>query len=170
MPQSKIDDHVARVVANVATLFVSNPQADDDDIVNAAVAAGIDRLQAELAVAFLPAAFGRAVIRENTWSADLPDEFRVEDRVGKWVRFRLSDNPTYRAAADLAEHQRVAHRPAFSAVARRSAELGAISHAFSAGSDVRGGVFSPIALIRLSAEEISQRRLRWWNGVRRGAA
>lgn len=159
-------DRIRELVAAVAAIFVQNPQAGDSDVVVAAVGAGIDAVEAELAVAFLPSAFARALMREQNWDADLPDAFQVKDRRNRWVRFRLSDSTIYRAAAELAEHQRVSHRAAFAAVAGRSAELNAIDKALTAGSDVRAGVFSPMALLRVPAEAISQRKPRWWNRLR----
>lgn len=156
----------ATLVATVAALFVQHPQAEDDEIVEAAVAAGVDPSRAELAVALVPCAFGRAVIRENQWTAQLPDEFRVPDRRGRSVRYRLSQSVLYRAAAMLAEQQRLEDRASFAAVAARSAELNAIGNASAAGSDVRDGVFSPLFLARLPAEDIAQRRLRWWHRMR----
>jgi hypothetical protein len=166
--RSRDNGEIAEVVAIVAALFLERGDAEDDDVVEAAVAAGIDRLRAEIAVAFVPCAFGRALIREARWTDALPDKFQAMDRRGRYVPFRLSENETYRAAAQLAEHQRIAHRPPFAAVAGRSAEVHAIRKMSAGGSDVRGAVFSPVILGRLSAEDIPQRRLRWWHRVTRG--
>ena len=156
----------AEIVAAVASLLAALSGADDDEVVSAAVGEGIEQAEAELAVALTPCAFARALIRETDWEVWLPDEFRVQDSRGSIVRFRLSENPTYRAATELAEHQRVAHRDWFAAVAGRSAELNAVNAAFREGSDVKDGVFPAVYLARISAEEIARRRLRCWNRVR----
>lgn len=158
-------DEVEKVIASVARLFVQFPHDTDDEIAERAAQGGVNLAAIELAIAFLPCAFGRALIREQGWTARLPDEFRARSSSGKYQRFRLSENAFYRAAAELAEHQRLSHRDSFAAIAARSAEINVISKARS-GSDIAGGVFSPVFLVRVDAEDVHQRKLRWWHSIR----
>lgn len=159
-------DETENVVDNVARLFVQFPDDTDGEVVERTSQGGVSLVAIELAIAFLPCAFGRALIREQHWMARLPDEFRARSRSGKYVRFRLSENPIYKAAAELAEHQRLARREWFAVIAARSAEINAINKAWSAGSDVTGGVFSPVFLVRVDAEDVRQRKLHWWQPMR----
>src|SRR5580765_3038595 len=86
-------------VAKVAVLLAQVPGVDDDAIVNLAAEEKIDRELAALAVAFIPVAFGRLIIRESDWSLHVPDMFIARASNGKWCRYRLSQNTTYQAAS-----------------------------------------------------------------------
>jgi hypothetical protein len=156
-------------IEEAARRLAENPEASDEELVRLLTSAGWPLVEADLAVSFLPIAFGRLALKELGIS-EYADRFEAKNARGKWVSYRLSTNPVFQAAARLAAAA-VVHgtltREQFKAIAARSAELNAASKALDAGSSIAGGRFGPVALIGVRAEDLGSRgRIRWWH--RRG--
>ena len=98
--------------------------------------------------------------------AEYADRFEAKNAKGKWVGYRLSAHPVFRAAARLAAAATVhgALTPEqFKAIAARSSEIHAASQALDAGSSVAGGRTGPVFLLGTRAEDLgSDARIRWW--------
>src|SRR5262249_4954726 len=75
--------------------------SDDEQVVEALVASGFERLQSEILAAFGPLAFGRALL-ERVAAIDFPATVWAKTQRGKWVRISLHDVPVYGAALALA--------------------------------------------------------------------
>lgn len=159
------DEEARDIVMALVHTVERQPELSDDGLIEALAGCGMNRQDAKLAVAFVPTAFARVAYMKPD-SPIFPKIFEAKDRRGHWIAYWLASQPVYRAAA-LVAVQTAVHgfltKEQYTRVAGRSAELGAVSNALCAGSEIRGGVFSPVALIGVSAEEIGkQGRVRCW--------
>jgi hypothetical protein len=154
-----------RSFEEAARLIAESSEASDEELVLSLTRAGWPPTEADLAVSFLPIAFGRLALRELGVS-EYADRFEAKNAKGKWVAYRLSANPVFRAAARLAAAATVhgALTPEqFKAIAARSSEIHAASKALDAGSSVAGGRVGPVLLLGTRAEDLGSRgKLRWW--------
>lgn len=105
------------------TAYMSNPEANDADVADLLERNGVPRGLATRAVAFLPLAFGRRLLRGLV---ALPDSFIVDGR-----ELPLASEPVYALAEALAER---AGRESIERIGLRSAEFNAVNQALNAGS------------------------------------
>jgi hypothetical protein len=121
-------------ITQVAALMV---ELDDEAVIARLVAENHVERDARLAVAFLPLAFGRALL------GPLGVELAATAMLGD-VEIVLAGDPLYRAAA---EHATQVHESGpselFRALALRSAEVSAVNQALNAGSQAADLVLSP---------------------------
>ena len=151
-------DALQRAVA----VFRNNPQADDSELVDALCAAGIERSVADAVVVFLPIAFTRVVMQKS--GVTFSDAYIRARSDGTFSReLSLHEHPVFVAATQLA----VAgiSPDDLTAVAIRSAEMGAINNALHAGSQLADLVMSPVVVMWDDGFPAFHRRARrraWW--------
>lgn len=132
---------------------------EDEGVVEAMAEVGVTGIRAELLVTLMPLAFGRVLL--GRMGFDPPIRFSDmalvhDERGGRTLEFRLTDEPLYLAALELADEAfetGVVPRERYEAVVARSPELAAVSQALDEGDDVSGAVMGPPTLFRLSAAE-----------------
>jgi hypothetical protein len=159
----------ARVLEVARAIYAHTDLADHDLVARLQAVAGLSERDAELAVVFVPVAFGRVILRELGVAA-FPTTYFIKDSRGTWVERRLPDEPWYRAAMRIAAAT-VTHgysaegcvgetpsRAEFEEVMYRSPEVACVSDALQAGLDLKGATLSPLHLIRLTVES---ERPRW---------
>lgn len=155
----------AERVLEIARLIHAHARLEDDDLVQRLRADGLSEMEAELAIIFLPIAFGRPILLK-AGVEDFAKTYLVQDRTGAWVEHALADEPWFRAALRVGVSTvthgysadgcmgETAGRAEFQSVMSRSPEVGAISQLLDAGEDVRGATFQPLRLLRITAEAL----------------
>jgi len=119
MQTGAMDERLAWAI----TAYMSNPDASDADVADLLVRNGVPSGVATRAVAFLPLAFGRRLLRGLI---TIPDAFVVDGR-----EVPLASEPLYAIAEALAEH---AGREHIERIGLRSGEFNAVNQALNAGS------------------------------------
>ena len=114
-----MDERLAWAIA----AYMSNPDASDADVADLLERNGVPRGVATRAVAFLPLAFGRRLLRGLI---TIPDAFVVDGR-----EVPLASEPLYAIAEALAER---AGRDHIERIGLRSGEFNAVNQALNAGS------------------------------------
>jgi hypothetical protein len=126
-------------------VFLDAPDQNDQQLVAILLKKGVQIETAERFVAFLPIAFGRAVL-ERMGAVKFSDTFVVKE-TGK--QYRLTDEAIFNEAQALANESfqtGVMSKDMFSAVAMRSAELRAANNALNQGTKIDGAPFSPVVI------------------------
>jgi hypothetical protein len=150
-------------VLTVVDLIGERPDRSDDDIVQALVRDGVAKVDAELLVRFVPAAFTWVLLRKMGVSS-FPCTFIVYDREQRPVELPIASEHYFTSALliayDVTTHGFSARisRAAFESVVSRSAEMAAANKALEAGEDLAGGTRGPPVLLGITAEEIAASR------------
>ena len=166
---------LARVL-RVVEIIVAQPDIADNEVVARLVAEGVDRVDAELLVRFVPSALSWPLLKRLGATSGF-DFYIARTRAGRAVHLPLAAEHYFTAALAWAEGvlgQEPAARPitleAFHAVAGRSPEMDCANQWLE-----RGGpdglwecVVGPLGLGGITAEEIAAsrpgggRRRPWW--------
>ena len=104
------------------TAYMSNPDASDADVADLLVRNGVPSGVATRAVAFLPLAFGRRLLRGLI---TIPDSFVIDGREAPLASEPLYDSPKRRGTAG---------RESIERIGLRSGEFNAVNQALNAGS------------------------------------
>src|SRR5260370_39968227 len=78
-----------------------HPDTDECELIPILIKGGVDHFLAEELIAFVPLAFGRALMKRT--GATLQETYRTQDANGRPRSYRLLDQPIYCAAHQLAE-------------------------------------------------------------------
>lgn len=160
----------------VFDIIAARPDIPDEEVIARLADEGIDPVDAELLVRFVPCAMSYPVLK-RMGATSLPSHCIVRRRSGGIVHLPLEAEHYFTAALAWAEWlftMDPAARPvsleAFSAVTARSPALNAANQLLeSDGPDaLRGALFGPLALSGLTAEQIESsreahgRKRPWW--------
>ena len=163
MPASSPDPR--RVLAAVR-VFHAHASLADEALADALHRAGFSDTEAELALAFLPLAFGRVVLRRLGVTHFAP-QFLVAGPDGRWHARALASEPWYRAAEELAlayARQRqasadvspdVPSKVEYQAVLQRSGEVAAAQELLEGGGQPADLGFVEPQLMRLSLDMLA---------------
>ncbi len=124
----------------------------EDEIETRIAALVSDPMEARRLIDWIPEAFGIVLI-SHLGKPILPKTFSARDAEGKWKSFRLTYEPIFVAALEIAQakyHQGPAAQ--FQSIATRSSVANAANNALNAGVSIDGAVFSGPALIGIPAE------------------
>ena len=164
-------------VLDVARVLHAHAHLDDEALVAKLRQAGLDALDAELAVVFVPIAFARVLLGQMGAGA-FPTTYLVQDRRGSWVARSAPDELWYRAALRVAtatvthgygsdECASTPSKAVFGTVVSRSPELALASDLLDRKGDLSAAAFHPPRLLRVTAESFAPGH-RWWRFWRRG--
>jgi hypothetical protein len=166
------EDQARDIVLALVNAVARNPSIEDDDLAKSLMETGYEFTDAELAVAIVPSVFGRLALR-RLGAMKFSPYFTVTNHHGRSVRYDLRSHPIYRAAARIAAATEVhgfLTKEQFSPVGGRSAECDAASRLLDSGAKLEGVVFSDLAVIRITAEDVGPKgRVRWWHRFTRRA-
>lgn len=150
----------------VARTLAAHGDADDEELSAALQQAGLDALDAELALVFVPLAFGRVAFERMGSVPTFAPAYEVKARDGTTVARPIAAEPWYRAAAEvarthLADAARATARPdrltqeEFKAALRRSPEVAAAGELLQDGGEPADLVFVEPFLMRVPAEALT---------------
>lgn len=149
-----------------ATVMAANPSCGDDEVVQLLVDDGFDSAVAHRLVAFLPSAFARPVL-ESLGVSNFSNKVSVPRSESRCFSVRLSDQPEYVAALDLAREHRaigIIEPHVFESIVNGTAEINAVSNALNEGIDVRGATVAVALNYSGHADHVMRPRLwslRW---------
>ena len=84
-------------------IFTEHPSFDNDEFARTLSSRGIDMIDAELLIAFVPSAFAHAILAPL--GVGLPDSFMVNDlETGDSARGQLAEEPIFVAARAIAQN------------------------------------------------------------------
>jgi len=132
----------------------ANPKWDDNQIEQALCARGVEADCAQSLVAFVPLAFGRAIVEQLGVKGS--DTYRLHNLVdGTDKDLPLADEPAYAWARQMIGLYRTSQRnELFKLIALRSAELAAINKALASGLTqdelVKGTLAPPVVSLSRS--------------------
>jgi hypothetical protein len=160
----------------VFDIIAARPDIPDEEVVARLIEEGVDPVDAELLVGFVPCAMSYPVVK-RMGATDLPSHYMVRKQSGRTVLLPLEAEHYFTAALAWAEellNMDLAARPvsleAFSAVVHRSPVLDAAERLLeSNGPDaLHGAVSIPLVVCGITAEQIEasrrghSRESRWW--------
>lgn len=155
------DHHVAeRGVAQFIEIMAQHPTADDDAFVEMLVGKGVQPLDAELLLAFVPSAFAWTLFKKMGLQK-FPNTFFICDEHEHHQEYGLSSQHYFAAALNLAwnvvTHGYTAfiNKSVFQAIATRSAELNATNSALNAGERVEDLTLLPLTLYRIDGQQFA---------------
>jgi hypothetical protein len=166
MNTSSIDSHIVLAVVRV---IGAHSEAEDSDLVLALQRAGLSRNDAELALAFVPLAFGRVVLR-RMGVHQFADHFLISGRSGSPITRLLSEESWYTAAErvarahwegrdnSVASSSVLLSREAAQAVVRRSAEVAVAQELLESGAEPAYLAFVEPELMRVSVDMLTGHR------------
>jgi hypothetical protein len=145
--------------------------ADEDEIVRRLMDAGIERIDAEKALAFVPMAFAHVQLRNE--GAELPTTFGVYSELSDPPQFLLAGEPGYVAAvveARVAFEQGILTRTEYACVADRSAEMNVVRQLLARGGsagDLRliSPVLGRLPIDAFKPEIVAPHGRRWWQSI-----
>jgi hypothetical protein len=153
-------------VMRVIDLIAARRDISDEDVVVALVEEGIDEVDAELLVRFVPCAFSFALLK-LLGVGIFPSTYQVQNSAGQWVEFPLSAEHYFSAALgvgyEVTTHgytERVS-KATFEALTLRSVEMRAVNEYFRSGGtreELAGSTIDPPTFLGVTAEKISANR------------
>lgn len=154
-------DHAAALqgVMDTIGIIARQPEASEDELVEALQAQGYSRVDAEKLNVFVPSALAWIVLKQ-LGLAHLPDHFLAADTRGQLVEIPVADQHYFTAALNLAYStfengwSEDLPRSAYEAVAARSAEMGIANNVLNQGGSLEGATLQPLQLLRLYAEHL----------------
>ena len=155
-------DDVLRVVRTMNRLR----HADDDLLAEELVRSGLQPLDAELALVFVPLAFGRAAFERSGRVPTLAAQYHVRTTRGTTISRPLATEPWYAAAAAFARSMaglapsdpgspNLPTEEEFRTAAGRSPEVAAARDLLKGGGTPADLVLIETLLMRVSAEELA---------------
>jgi hypothetical protein len=148
------------IVATAIAVMARESEADDDELTQHLIAAGLAPDVAARMVVFLPMAFAHRLLHDL--GAAVPRVYQQADAADSHVEHVLYEEPVYIEALAA----RLADKGTFQAVAFRSAEMNAANKALLNGSDAADLEFLPTIVSREFLEPPSRA---WWQVWRKAS-
>ena len=162
-------------VLTVARVIGRLTDADDEALAAALRDAGLSALDAELALALVPLAFGRVAFQQMGSVPRFAPIYLVETAKGTRVARSIAAEPWYQAAAEVAQQFSASRAPdvrpsadprqptrtEFQAVLARSPEVVAARNLLKGGGEPGDLVFVEPLFMRIPAESFGAHRA-WW--------
>jgi hypothetical protein len=151
-------ERVMRVIDLIATC----PRIADEDAVAAMVAEGIDEVDAELLIRFVPCGLSFALLKLMGISK-FPSTYQVQNAAGQWVELPLAAEHYFTTALGIGYvittqgYTERVNKEVFQAVTQRSAELNAVNQYFYSGGtneELADAKLGSPTFIGISAEQI----------------
>jgi hypothetical protein len=152
--EGREDVSAASVVQTLITAVLSMPECTDDELSLALQRTGVEKECAERAIAFVPMAFARTLLRGATF----PEEFEIRDfDSGRSVRGRFRDEPLFVAAEALSDTLGPSNEGVVR-IAERSAEMQVAKELLKAGGTASDLGFTEPVLLRIPLPKDRS----WW--------
>jgi hypothetical protein len=152
------------IVATAIAVMAREPEADDHDLTQHLIAAGLAPAVAARMVVFLPMALAHRLLLDL--GAAVPRIYEQADAAGNRVEHMLWEEPVYIEALAA----RLKDNDTFEAVAFRSAEMNAANKALLNGSNAADLEFSPTIIPREFLEPSAPPPSRvWWQVWRKAS-
>ena len=138
-------------VRQAIPVFVAHRHSADEALIDALIATGRSRAEAERLLVFMPIAFARVVL--NDLGVMFPGTYRLRTASGELVSRRFMAQPVFYAATAVAK---MGHdRETFLAVAGRSAEFKGVNRALNDGARPQELILGePILLLSNDESEV----------------
>ena len=136
----------------ILAIMFDNAQLEDNKVVKLLVSAGLPEEQAEIAVALIPSALGRAIL-EKMGVVGFSVLAKTED--GAWVEIDLERQPIYQEVLALARHRGWLGNlnfEGYQTIVSCTSELNSANKALQAGDDLNGARIST-TIPNVSAEQ-----------------
>ena len=159
----------------VVDIIASEPTIDDNAVVSRLVSEGVETVDAELLIRFVPCAMAFGLLKQ-CGVAKFPSTYSLRTSAGRWVELPLVGEHYFTAALQLGfeivtqGYTGRVSREVFQAVVTRSAEMNAANKAIESEgrSALAGATIGPPALIGITPEQVAASRPQhnfkrpWW--------
>lgn len=148
------------LAVRAAVLFYENTGKDEESLITLMAVEFGDVLLAKKLYAFLPMAFGWALLKRMGVSS-LPGTFILLDKNGNDVEFKVSDQSIFMGALSIAYkvfeygYTAVLTKEVVTELINNSVEVIAANKALNAGEDIKGSDLHPSKILSIAAEELS---------------
>jgi hypothetical protein len=159
-------EKVLERVMRVIDLIAARPNISEEELVAALSRDGVDEVDAELLVRFVPCAFAFAFLKFMGLSK-LPSAYQVRNAAEQWVELPLAAEHYFLVALGIGcevttcGYTEQISKRVFEAVLLRSAEMNVVNQYFKTGGTPEGlasSTLGPPTLIGITAEQIGAGR------------